>query len=316
MRNQVIDINGISLMDNETTNSSINNHDFIINGHVRFIPFRRIIEDMNTGTKIKLHVPASLCLDRLLNNQGRLVSQDELILCAWGLKRESTVSSNTFYQCILHLRRKLAQMGLFDVIETVPRHGIIFNNSVSVSISRGEPLSLPIDESNQTQEKNSETNVETSQLNDTDENPCINEDESLLSSIDLTDASRSPSIFMVPQKRSLAGMSYTSISIIILLTLMVILGFIYITFNKNNVFDYYIKLPSNNCFIYSTDNRYSTEEITSILENAGLSCLNKENIFFTASPLQSKINIIHCSTHNKKQQNCRSVTIVSELKEK
>lgn len=68
----------------ETENGSKNNHNFIINGRVKFIPFRRIIEDMNTGTKIKLHVPASLCLDRLLNNQGRLVSQDELILYARG----------------------------------------------------------------------------------------------------------------------------------------------------------------------------------------------------------------------------------------
>lgn len=123
----------------ETENGSKNNHNFIINGRVKFIPFRRIIEDMNTGTKIKLHVPASLCLDRLLNNQGRLVSQDELILYAWGLKRESTVSSNTFYQCILHLRRKLAQLELCDVIETVPRHGIIFNNSVSVLITQDTP---------------------------------------------------------------------------------------------------------------------------------------------------------------------------------
>ncbi|HBR6965628.1 TPA: winged helix-turn-helix domain-containing protein [Klebsiella aerogenes] len=301
----------------ETENGSKNNHNFIINGRVKFIPFRRIIEDMNTGTKIKLHVPASLCLDRLLNNQGRLVSQDELILYAWGLKRESTVSSNTFYQCILHLRRKLAQLELCDVIETVPRHGIIFNNSVSVLITQDTPPVFQLDdEGYQTPEDAAEKDIELLLPVEIDRKQITNEMPSPLSPEKGSDTSLTSTIRMVEKDRLRIRPRYVLFTSAILLILIAVLGFMYITFTNDNVFKSYNQLSYTNCFIYTIDKQYSENEIKNIMKSVGLPCFNKESVFFTVSSMQSKLNIINCATYNKKQQNCRSVTIARELEEK
>ncbi|EIW9477622.1 MULTISPECIES: winged helix-turn-helix domain-containing protein [Klebsiella] len=299
----------------EKESGSKNNHYFIINGRVKFIPFRRTIEDMNTGTKLKLHVPASLCLDRLLKNQGRLVSQDELILYAWGLKRESTVSSNTFYQCILHLRRKLAQLELCDVIETVPRHGIIFNNSVSVLITQDTPPAFQLNESNQTPEGTAEKDIEPVPSVEIGKKHFTEEIPVSLPPEFGSDMVLTSTIQVAKKNRLQIKTRYVLFTGAILLILITVLGFIYISFTNDNIFKSYNQLSSTNCFIYTIGDQYSENEIKNIMKSVGLPCFNKENVFFTVSPMQSKINIINCATYNKKQQDCRSVTIARELEE-
>ncbi len=87
---------------------SDNIQSYIIGEDVVFTPSQRMIVDRLNSKEVKLHVPASCCLEILLNNQGKIVSQDQLILCGWGEKRNAGVSPNTYYQCILHLRKSLA----------------------------------------------------------------------------------------------------------------------------------------------------------------------------------------------------------------
>lgn len=82
---------------------SDNIQSYIIGEDVVFTPSQRMIVDRLNSKEVKLHVPASCCLEILLNNQGKIVSQDQLILCGWGEKRNAGVSPNTYYQCILHL---------------------------------------------------------------------------------------------------------------------------------------------------------------------------------------------------------------------
>jgi DNA-binding winged helix-turn-helix (wHTH) protein len=107
-----------------------------------------VIVDKLNAKEIKLHLPASCCLEKLLRHQGEIVSQEELILCGWGSKRNAGVSHNTYYQCILHLRKSLAALGFSDVIDTVPRHGLRFNNSVKVAyLYPDEDIELQIDNS-------------------------------------------------------------------------------------------------------------------------------------------------------------------------
>lgn len=302
-------------MDREKTKNLIKNHSFVINDQVRFFPSRRIMEHMKTGTKVKLHVPASRCLDKLLQKQGSVVSQYELIQCGWGRKRETAVSSNTFYQCILHLRKNLAQMELIDVIETIPRHGIMFNDSVSVSIIQEDPLPFTNNETNPFKENQSEKSVENPSLSESNEALLENEDNSLSSSLSLPKASSEPHIVIAEKEKSKKLILYIPITILVLMNLSLYLKFAYINFTEDNIFDSYIKLPFNGCSIYAVDNRYSVNEIKNIMNSAGLSCSTKDTNFFTVSPMKSRINIIHCATHNKKKQNCRSVTIVDQSKE-
>ncbi|WP_072052747.1 winged helix-turn-helix domain-containing protein [Pantoea anthophila] len=298
-------------MNTEKTNRLKTNYTFIINGHIKFVPSRRIIEDMKTGTKIKLYVPASLCLDKLIKNQGRVVSQHELIQCGWGEKRESTVSSNTFYQCILHLRKNFSQMGLCDVIETVPRHGIIFNESFNVSMTQSEP---PQPGSNQTEEAENEKHIELAEYCDENADRSMNEGELLSSSEKPSDKPSEPLIAVANKKGWLEGYLYVSIMISLLVSLFVTIGFAPFRLNKGDIFDSYIKLKSGKCSIYANDKQYSAIEINDIINSVGLSCLNNDVVFFTKSPMQSRLNIIHCTSYTQKNQNCRSVTIINESK--
>lgn len=301
-------------MDREKTNNLKKNHAFFINDQVRFFPSRRVIENVKTGTKVKLHVPASHCLDKLLQNQGSVVSQYDLIQCGWGTKRETAVSSNTFYQCILHLRKNLAQMELLDVIETIPRHGIMFNDSVSVVVTPEESQAIKRNEISKKSEILAEKSMAVSSLSDTAESLPANKDYSLHSTVTISNTS---SDLLMPDanKERKTAIPYFPVTILLLLTLLVYLNFAYLNFSKENLFESYIKLPSRDCSIYAVDKRYSADEIKNIMNSVGLSCSNKGTDFFTASPMRSRLNIIHCATYEKKKQDCRSVTIVDESKE-
>jgi DNA-binding winged helix-turn-helix (wHTH) protein len=61
---------------------SDNIQSYIIGEDVVFTPSQRMIVDRLNSKKLSFMYP-SCCLEILLNNQGKIVSQDQLILCGW-----------------------------------------------------------------------------------------------------------------------------------------------------------------------------------------------------------------------------------------
>lgn len=270
----------------------------LIGGCVEFTPYNRILKNTKTNKKLKLHVPASLCFERLLSNQGSVVPQDTLILCGWG-EKNTAVSSNTYYQCILHLRKNLALVGLDNVIETVPRHGIMFNHNAEIIFNTI------------TEEKEKPTFGNYARESDDENKPAYH----LVSTKIPVQEESNDGYFASTAEEKNTGSGKKLALAIIAGVFAVALPLIFMHLHStDDINDKYIKLASDKCTIFATDNRFSATEIKGLMDKAGLQCLNKETVFFTTSPMQSRLNFIYCTVYDKNQQNCRSVTLIGKIK--
>ncbi|HAT1613121.1 TPA: hypothetical protein I8Y22_004542 [Raoultella planticola] len=303
---------------------SDNIQSYIIGEDVVFTPSQRMIVDRLNSKEVKLHVPASCCLEILLNNQGEIVSQDELILCGWGEKRNAGVSPNTYYQCILHLRKSLAAIGCPDVIDTVPRHGLRFNNRLKVTYL------YPEENNAQQTDNNINQNIEGNTINN-DEGICIDSSEL----VEADDAEPDDSGKTAPEavffdssaadaviyegskhhkgsKRHIKWLRNAGI-----VTILAIVIFSIMTFRHkpgSEAFSDYTRLSSEGCTIFSADQKYTATEVKKILNTLGLPCSDKTTIYFTASPMNTRLNFMYCSVYTQKNQNCRSLTIMKSMK--
>mgnify|MGYP000565387613 CR=1 FL=1 len=112
--------------------SGSNSYYYLIGDCIEFRPEDNLLHSRLNGEKITLFVAASRCLQLLLNQQGKLVSQKDLIEAGWQ-KNGMGVSSNTFYQNILILRKGFKLAGYEQtVIKTVPRQGLTIPSAVHV----------------------------------------------------------------------------------------------------------------------------------------------------------------------------------------
>ncbi|MFW8253986.1 winged helix-turn-helix domain-containing protein, partial [Klebsiella pneumoniae] len=75
-------------------------------GNIHFCPNENTLRNVIDGRTVTLLSTASECFKILIENQGRVISRDEMKELVWG-KRGVIVSSNTFYQNMLNLRRGL-----------------------------------------------------------------------------------------------------------------------------------------------------------------------------------------------------------------
>lgn len=279
-------------------NNEYNVQKILINEGVEFIPSRRELVDDCHSKKIKLQVPASLCLEKLLNNKGHIISQEELMLCGWGGKRIASVSSNAYYQSILHLRKSLAAMGLTEIIDTVPRLGLKINESVEVVFVCCDSI------------EDVNTGLEEIAAEEPAPSTCPPDNYS-----DSQDTRHVALETPVLAGRGKKARLLRIISGIFFAVLSFLLTFYFMVTNSQHAFTGYIKLRSDTCNLYATGNKFKTDEIESILSREKLDCFDSESVFFNSSPMKSRLNLIYCSIYNKESQNCRSITIMYSIKE-
>ncbi|EFR2684438.1 winged helix-turn-helix domain-containing protein [Salmonella enterica] len=116
---------------------------YIIEKKVIFSPREMRLVMVGGQESIKLKPAISLCLVMLLQRQGNLIAQKELMEFAWGEKHRE-VSFNTFYQNILLLRKFLSQLGIEkQIIVTIPRKGLMVPEHINV-VKNKENDSSPI----------------------------------------------------------------------------------------------------------------------------------------------------------------------------
>lgn len=95
--------------------------------------------EKQTTEQVLLHTPTSSCLELLVENQGAILSQDELLDRVWK-KKGMVVSTHTVYQNISLIRRAFTQLGLCDdVVTTIPRRGMTLAMCTKVKRLNEEP---------------------------------------------------------------------------------------------------------------------------------------------------------------------------------
>lgn len=106
---------------------------YTINDTACFKPESRSLDNVPLGIDLKIQRPACRCLEYLLKNRGVIVSQRELMKYAWGEEKEKIVSTNNFYQAMHQLRNALESVGCPDIIDTIPRKGLIIDKRHKIS---------------------------------------------------------------------------------------------------------------------------------------------------------------------------------------
>ncbi|EAO9608065.1 hypothetical protein GAG18_12170 [Salmonella enterica] len=105
-----------------------------INDEFIFIPDSKdvTVTDKNDGRTVRLTTPAAKCLELLLENSTRIVSQSEFYTFVWG-EEGKNVSANTLYQNISIIRRALESLkpGTGKWIETAARKGFFVQEGIS-----------------------------------------------------------------------------------------------------------------------------------------------------------------------------------------
>lgn len=253
----------------------------LIGEHLEFIPSRRELIDDNLTKKIKLQVPASLCLERLLQKKGEVVSQEELILFGWGEKRSATVSANAYYQCILHLRKSLATMGFSDFIVTVPRQGLKINDAIRIVITDDQQAEGTNHESEKMQAQKTLHTVPP----------------------------------LISASRTTAPRVRYSINLILLSIVLVTGLYALSSVTRNeNAWQDYTRLGGKDCNMYVSEKKVTQAILLNDLKAVKLTCANNATIFATTSPMNNSMNIVYCSLYTTSQQNCRSLTLMNDIR--
>lgn len=96
---------------------------------VRPADFEAFTLDLSRGclrrgqSEIKLRPKSFEVLRYLIENQGRLISKDELIQAVWA---DAFVTDNSLVQCLIEIRRGFGDESQ-TIIRTLPRRGYIFD---------------------------------------------------------------------------------------------------------------------------------------------------------------------------------------------
>lgn len=263
-----------------------------------FDPSRRELINNKDKCVVKLQNPANNCLQLLVEKFGYTVSQEELICYGWGKQRQISVSSNTYYQCILHLRKALNEIGLKDAIITVPRHGLTLRNDISVSY------------------------IEEAKKNESDVNPDSGEQEisELIASNKYLDTVTESNNYLdsVSESKNISNpLKYKCIrfySTFFITTLLCIwFGLTLMDYkNKEYLERNYIKIDTAPCNLYVNNNILKAEEIKSLLKAIDLSCVKDAVIFADTTTVNARINVLYCTRYTLFNQNCRVILFMKE----
>lgn len=110
----------------------MHNH-YIINNTLKFHPATSTLRDLHDPNNVVvLNYPASRCLLLLINRQGNIVTQHEVMDIVWE-QSGMQVSLNTYYQNISILRKGLKKLGIAEnLIVTIPRIGLTLATGTQV----------------------------------------------------------------------------------------------------------------------------------------------------------------------------------------
>lgn len=112
---------------------------YIIDNLIVFVPEEKIIESLKTGTKLPIQSAGARCLKLLLERQGEVVPQTELMIAGWGKDALSTLSIPAYYQCFVNLRKALKRLGYEkELFATRRGRGLRINTYINVKKSNND----------------------------------------------------------------------------------------------------------------------------------------------------------------------------------
>lgn len=116
----------------------------IIDNEIVFFPAEKKLSSLRNGKSIIIFSTGARCLEHLIDKQGIIVSQKELISAGW-IEEDAykTVSQATYYQCLTDLRKNFKDLG-YDkpLINTVRGQGVRIDADISITSTADESAAV------------------------------------------------------------------------------------------------------------------------------------------------------------------------------
>lgn len=286
----------------------MHNH-YIINNTFEFHPATSTIRDLNDPTNVVvLNSPAGRCLLLLINRQGNIVTQHDVMDTVWE-QSGMQVSPNTYYQNISILRKGLKKIGIGEeLIVTIPRIGLTLASGTHIRklIAENE---VEIDHEN------------THFINELDDHlapPAALPDGHIDPAPDYQDE---PSISLMPSKqeeshfRWYKGLSRRQIvsavtAIVVIITLITIFTIFSVTKSNYRYFDKYTLVPlRSSCIVHLSNNIKNIADKTkalSYVNNFENSCQSYPWVYISRFPGLARTSVIRCDAPMSKPNTCIS----------
>lgn len=111
----------------------MNNNGYLIDNEVIFLPSEKTIKSKKSNQTQTLHAPAARCL-QLLIERKTTVPQASLYKAGWGEDALKKVSTATYYQCFVNLRKQLREIDYSgELLITVPKEGMKINDAIEIT---------------------------------------------------------------------------------------------------------------------------------------------------------------------------------------
>ncbi|HIH4732545.1 winged helix-turn-helix domain-containing protein [Raoultella planticola] len=262
---------------------------YVIENTLRFNSEAHTLHSIKSNERMALAIPASLCFDLLIKNQGRIVTQAELLQNAWG-ERGMSVTPNTLHQNISLLRKSLNYFNVNGtLIQTIPKRGFMIADEANIRIDTpGAPA----------EKDNDIATPEINQLNRvvTEGNGAHHEGSQQLHADPPTAQDKgdvlSTRIIEAVRKRKTGWLVAGITSLLIIL-----LHIIY--FNPSATIDspfasYTLITTINSCKVFRNDDLRFDEYYINFLKEHNITCSNGRTIYITNHYPSSRTSLISC----------------------
>lgn len=107
---------------------------YVIDNEIVFFPEKKRLQSLKNSSSLSMQGTSARCLDLLIERQGKIVTQSELMIAGWGEDAIRTISTAAYYQCFVSLRRAFKELGYNkQLFITVRGQGVRFSSYVEIT---------------------------------------------------------------------------------------------------------------------------------------------------------------------------------------
>lgn len=257
-----------------------------IEEEILFFPAEHRLYNQISGVSVTVLTTASECLQVLINEQGKIISREEIKERVWG-KRGVIVSCNTFYQTMLNLRRALEKAGARShIISTYYGKGVSVENHINIVPGEDTPehhLNVSSDE----------TELITGALNEA-QHSTEPQHKSPIKHINFFNCSQRPFVLFLGN----------------LVFIMTCIQMFYAgeSLHQENYFSHYSRsdVKVKNCDVLTDDTKLDKNELNRFLIQYELDCKEGEKLFFSSIYPVQRISLIRCTGDFSSEDTCES----------
>ncbi|MCU6359059.1 winged helix-turn-helix domain-containing protein [Enterobacter quasiroggenkampii] len=233
---------------------------------IHFYPDEYMLRNVINGETVTLLSTAAECFRILINEQGRIVSRKEIKEQVWG-KRGVVVSSNTFYQNMLNIRRGLEKVGAGS-------HIISTHYGKGVSIDAGVKVTLIVSDTSPS-------------VKEVYESPEANGEMVMKDFHTSVDTSKSKSE------------NFLSLAVVntILFLICIVMLFVREDLKRANYFSEYTRtaFKVKNCSIYTDPTQMDENELQQFLKHNTPDCEEGETLYLSSVYPVQRMSVIRCT---------------------